>query len=95
VQAGRGVAQGWPDLVADLGGLHATARFTSQARLERYRAETEGVTSAAELVRRLRPLYAEGAAEGHLAAVQELVAAAATAPRLAEQIRAETATWQD
>ena len=81
---------------ADLDDLFAaTARFTSQARLERYRAETEGVTSAAELVRRLRRLYAEDAAEGHLAAVQELVAAAATSPRLADQIRVETAAWQD
>ena len=73
----------------------ATARFTSQARLERYRAETDGVTGAVELVRRLRRLYAEDGAEGHIAAVQELVAAATSSTRLAEQIRAETARWQD
>jgi AcrR family transcriptional regulator len=73
----------------------ATARFTSQARLERYQAETEGVTGALDLVRRLRRLYAEDGAEGHVAAVQELVAAAASSPRLAEQVRAETALWRD
>jgi len=73
----------------------ATARFTSRARLERYRAETEGVSGAVDLVRRLRRLYAEDGAEGHIAAVQELVAAANSSARLAEQIRAETALWQD
>jgi AcrR family transcriptional regulator len=73
----------------------ATAQFTSEARLERYRAEIEGVTSAVELVRRLRRLYAEDDAEGHIAAVQELVAAATAAPRLAEQVRAQTARWED
>ncbi len=73
----------------------ATVRFTSQARLKRYRAEIDGVTGAVELVRRLRRLYAEDGAEGHVAAVQELVAAATSSTRLAEQIRAETARWQD
>src|SRR6266511_3550214 len=73
----------------------ATARFTSDARLACYRAETDGVTSAVELVRRLRALYAEDGAEGHIAAVQELIAAANTSARLAEEVRASTAVWQD
>jgi len=73
----------------------ATARFTSQARLDRYRAETDGVTSAVELVRRLRALHVEDGAEGHIAAVQELIAAANTSPRLADEVRASTAVWQD
>jgi AcrR family transcriptional regulator len=73
----------------------ATAQFTSQARLRRYRAELVGVTRAVELIRRLRRLYAEDGAEGHIAAVQELVAAATASPRLAAQIRVETARWQD
>jgi AcrR family transcriptional regulator len=73
----------------------ATAEFTSSARLDRYRAEVSGVTGAVELVRRLRRLYAEDGAEGHIAAVQELVAAAAGSTRLAAQIRIETARWQD
>ncbi len=53
------------------------------------------MTGAVDLVRRLRRLYAEDGAEGHIAAVQELVAAATTSTRLAEQIRAETARWHD
>jgi AcrR family transcriptional regulator len=73
----------------------ATAQFTSEARLERYRAELDGVTSAVELIRRLRTLYAEDGAEDHIAAVQELVAAATASSRLAAQIRTETARWQD
>jgi AcrR family transcriptional regulator len=72
----------------------ATARFTSQARLARYRAETDGVTSAVELVGRLRGLYAEDGSEGHIAAVQELIAAANTSARLAEEVRSSTAEWQ-
>ena len=72
-----------------------TARFTSQARLRRYQAETDGVTSAAELVATLRRLYAEDGAQGHIAAVQELAAAATTSPALARQVGAETARWQD
>ncbi len=81
---------------ADLDELFvATARFTSQARLARYRAETDGVTGAVELVGRLRVLYREDAAEGHIAAVQELIAAANTSPRLADEVRASTAVWQD
>jgi AcrR family transcriptional regulator len=73
----------------------ATARYTSEARLARYRSETAEVTGATDLVRRLRTLYAEDAAEGHVAAVQELIAVANTAPGLAEVVRASTATWQD
>ncbi len=73
----------------------ATARFTSRARLERYQAEINGLTSAVDLVRRLRRLYAEDGAEGHIAAVQELIAAATSSTRLAEQLRAETGIWRD
>jgi AcrR family transcriptional regulator len=80
----------------DLDELFArTLHFSSQARLARYRAETDGVTSAVELVRRLRLLYAEDNAEGHIAAVQELVAAAAASSGLADQVRVQVAAWQD
>jgi AcrR family transcriptional regulator len=72
-----------------------TLRFTSRARLERYRAETGGVDTAVELVRRLRILYAEDVEEGHIAAVQELVAAANASSPLAERVRGETAAWHD
>jgi AcrR family transcriptional regulator len=81
---------------ADLEELFvATARFTSEARLARYRAETDGVTGAVELVGRLRALYDEDGAEGHIAAVQELIAAANTSARLADEVRSSTAVWQD
>jgi AcrR family transcriptional regulator len=78
----------------------ATARFTSRARLSRYQAELAGVTSAVEVIQRLRRLHAEDRADGHIAAVQQLFAAAAyPAPteaqsRLAVQIREEAAAWQ-
>ncbi len=66
----------------------ATAQFTSRARLSRYREQIEGVTSAVELVRRLRRLHAEDRAEGHIAAVQQLFAAA-TSPAAAVTSPAE------
>ncbi|GHJ46970.1 hypothetical protein Cs7R123_43120 [Catellatospora sp. TT07R-123] len=75
--------------------LVATAQFTSDARLARYRAELAGAASFADVLERLRRLYAEDGAEGHIAAVQELVAAANSNPRLAEQVRVQTAVWQD
>ncbi len=81
---------------ADLDDLFIeTARFSSARRLERYRAETTEFTGAADLVTRLRLLYEEDAAEGHIAAIQELVAAAVASPRLAETVREETEVWQD
>jgi len=81
---------------ADLDELFvATARFTSETRLARYKAETDGITGAVELVRRLRALYAEDGAEGHIAAVQELIAGANTSARLADEVRASTAVWQE
>jgi AcrR family transcriptional regulator len=81
---------------ADLEDLFvATVRFTSEQRLARYRAETAGVTSAVELVSRLRALYAEDGAEGHIAAMRELVVAAVASERLAEPVRQETARWID
>ncbi len=81
---------------ADLDDLFvATAQFTSDARLARYHAELDGITVAAEVLRRLRLLYAEDNADGHVTAVQELVAAATADTRLAEQVRSLTLAWQD
>jgi AcrR family transcriptional regulator len=70
----------------------AAAQFTSQARLSRYRAQVEGVTSAVELVRRLRRLHAEDRAEGHIAAVQQLFAAATTGTAIIRPVTARPAT---
>jgi AcrR family transcriptional regulator len=71
----------------------ATMRFTSEDRLERYRRGTEGVTSAVELLTRLRSLYDEDADTGHIAAVQELMTA--SSPPMAEQTRHEVRRWQE
>ena len=73
----------------------ATIRHTSQVRMRRYESELDDVTSAVELLRRLRQLYDEDTAEGHIAAVQELISAAPASPRLVEQVRTETGVWQD
>jgi AcrR family transcriptional regulator len=70
----------------------ATMRFTSEGRLERYRRETEDVTSAVDLLARLRSLYEEDADGGHIAAIQELMTASSAA--MAEQIRREVQHWQ-
>ena len=73
----------------------ATAQYTSSQRLARYRAATDGVTGAVELLDRLRQLYGEDQASGHVAAVQELVAAATASEPLAEQVRQLGAQWQE
>jgi len=72
----------------------ATAQYTSAARLTRYQERTAGVDSAVELLARLRELHQEDQAGGHVAAVQELVAAAVSSPRLAQQVREHREAWQ-
>lgn len=80
---------------ADLEDLFvATAQYTSTARLVRYQERTAGVTGAVDLLNRLRELYQEDQSSGHIAAVQELVAAATSSTRLAEQVREHRAQWQ-
>jgi AcrR family transcriptional regulator len=75
--------------------LLATLEWTSELRLARYCEELAGATSAAELLRRLRALYAEDVEEGHVAAVQELVAGAASSPRLGPAIVERLQPWLD
>jgi AcrR family transcriptional regulator len=72
----------------------AAAQYTSSERLARYRERTGGVDSAVELLDRLIELHEEDQSSGHVAAVQELVAAAASSPRLAEQVRQQGELWQ-
>jgi AcrR family transcriptional regulator len=72
----------------------ATAHYTSTERLTRYRERTAGVNGVVQLIDRLRELYREDQSSGHVAAVQELVAAAASSPRLAEQVRQQGEQWQ-
>jgi AcrR family transcriptional regulator len=73
--------------------LLAALEWTSELRLARYRDELAGVTSAAGLLARLRALYAEDVADGHVAAVQELVAGAASSPRLGPAIVERLRPW--
>jgi AcrR family transcriptional regulator len=75
--------------------LLAALEWTSERRLARYREELSGLTSAGELLRRLRSLYAEDLAEGHVAAVQELVAGATSSPRLGPAIVERLRPWLD
>lgn len=72
----------------------AAAQYTSTERLTRYRERTVGVSSAVELIDRLRELHREDQSSGHIAAVQELVAAAVASPVLAEQVREQGERWQ-
>jgi AcrR family transcriptional regulator len=73
--------------------LLATLEWTSELRLARYREELTGVNSAAELLGRLRGLYAEDVEASHVAAVQELVAGAASSPRLGPAIVERLRPW--
>jgi AcrR family transcriptional regulator len=72
----------------------AAAQYTSTERLARYHERTVGVNSAVQLIDRLKELYREDQSSGHVAAVQELVAAAASSPALAEQVRQQSEQWQ-
>jgi len=75
--------------------LQAAAQYTSERRLDRYRAELATATTATELLTQLRRLHAEDMAEGHIAAIQELVAAASSSPRLAERVREQIEPWHE
>jgi AcrR family transcriptional regulator len=87
-----GVIYYYFDSLEDL--FAAAAQYTSTERLTRYQERTAGVDSAVELLGRLKELYREDQASGHVAAVQELVAAATSSPRLAEQVREQGERWQ-
>jgi AcrR family transcriptional regulator len=75
--------------------LLAALERTSALRLARYREELAGVTSASELLGRLRALHAEDMAGGHVAAVQELVAGAASSATLGPAIVERLRPWLD
>jgi AcrR family transcriptional regulator len=75
--------------------LVATMRYTSEQRIARYVERTATVGGFGELIATLRELYAEDADLGHIAAVQELVAGATASSKLAAQVRAEVARWEE
>jgi AcrR family transcriptional regulator len=80
---------------ADLDELFiAVATYSSTIRSVRYRAELIGETSAVELVQRLRRLYAEDLASGHVEAVQELLSAARPGSALAATMSEQTREWE-
>ena len=70
-----------------------TMRFVSDGRMDRYRDQVIGVTSAVELLERLRVLHDEDVASGHISAVQELIAGGSEP--VTDQIRTEVRRWQD
>lgn len=72
----------------------ATARHTSGRRLERYRDRLAGVPARA-LAGRLRELYAEDTASGHVAAVRELIAAAVPGSPLAAELATQMRRWRE
>src|SRR5690606_21673888 len=75
--------------------LLAALRHTGRQRMEAYQEALGSSDSGVELAERLRDLYEEDMAEeGHVAAVQELFAAAATAPRLREELLAHVERWE-
>jgi AcrR family transcriptional regulator len=70
-----------------------TMRFVSDSRMDRYRDHVRAVTSAVELLERIRTLHQEDVGSGHISAVQELIAGG-SAP-VTDQIRTEVRRWQD
>ncbi|HEY0641280.1 MAG TPA: TetR/AcrR family transcriptional regulator [Pseudonocardiaceae bacterium] len=74
--------------------LVAVAVHSSGERVARYRAEVTGVAGAVDLVRRLRLLYDEDVASGHLEVVQELMSAARPGSPLAAALAAQTREWE-
>lgn len=80
---------------SDLDALHVAAHeFTSRDREARYREVLAGVLDAVDLVRRLRELYREDAASGHIEAIQELISAARPGTPLAGAVAEHTRRWE-
>ena len=73
----------------------AALDLTSRQRLERYREEVDRCVTAADLVATLKTLYAEDLANGHIAAVQQLVAGASRSPVLGPGIVERVEPWID
>jgi AcrR family transcriptional regulator len=79
----------------DLDALHSAAlEFTSQEREARYRDTVLRVPNAVTLVARLRELYEEDSAQGHIEAIQELISAARPGTLLAAAVSAQTHRWE-
>jgi AcrR family transcriptional regulator len=81
------------DSVEDL--LLAALEETSKARLGGYRARLAGVTELPEFVQAMKDLYDEDIAKGHVAAVQEMVAGAASSPDLGPRVVENLGPWME
>jgi AcrR family transcriptional regulator len=80
---------------ADLDALYVEAHgFTSREREARYREVLAGVPDAVTLVERLRELYREDAASGHIEAIQELISAARPGSPLAAAVAEHARRWE-
>lgn len=76
--------------------LVAALRHTSQARRARYEEVLGSCADAADLLARLRELYAEDMRDqGHIDAVQELFRASSTSPRLRDELLAHVDSWSE
>jgi AcrR family transcriptional regulator len=73
--------------------LLAAMRQSSEARLERYSAAAEQVSSLAELVALLGDIYREDQASGHVRVVSEMVAGSVSRPELGERVMAQMEPW--
>jgi AcrR family transcriptional regulator len=75
--------------------LLAALRYTSEARMAAYAEALNSCTNATELLDTLRELYAEDLDHGHIAVVQELVAASSASPRLRAEVPAHVEPWAE
>ena len=73
--------------------LLAAMQHSSEARLQRYGAAAEQVSSLTELIALLRDIYREDVASGHVRVVSEMVAGSVSRPELAEQVMAQMEPW--
>jgi AcrR family transcriptional regulator len=73
--------------------LLAAMQQSSEARLERYGAAAEQVSSLTELVALLRDIYREDVASGHVRVVSEMVAGSVSRPELADPVMAQMEPW--
>jgi AcrR family transcriptional regulator len=75
--------------------LLAVLEHASSERLDRYREALQGVDSIQELARRLADLYREDVEVGHVKAVQEIVAGAASSPELGRRVFELLRPWAE
>jgi AcrR family transcriptional regulator len=73
--------------------LIAALEATSTARLQRYRRALAPVRTLAQLVDVMARLYREDVVSGHISAVQEMVAGAASVPSLRREVLERMAPW--